>query len=286
MAADDRLSGARNLGVLNGIKTVRDSVGLKDRNDYYAFTLNGRSSFNLVLNKLKNNVDVALIQGGRTLFSSTRRGRKSESIATTLDAGTYYIRVYPKGGKSRYRLKLATTALPIGAPPVPVERTVYFNDQNMSIALGPTMSANPFENRSAASSLASVIDVPSATESELHNQSTHVWVSNGVLELSFDLRVDTDLTALHFWNYHSEDYDVDNIDFKFYDSNNNLIGILPNYTPTVGGSAPSDATPIFAQSFPLSFPSKVRYVNAVLSGSNGQVDFNNLGFTGKILSPS
>jgi hypothetical protein len=281
MAADDRLSGARNLGVLSGTKTVRDSVGLKDRNDYYAFTLNGRSSFNLVLNKLKKNVDVSLIQGGKTLFNSTRRGRKPESIAATLEAGTYYIRVYPRGGKSKYRLKLAATQLS-SDPTIPVERTVYLNNQNMSVALGPTMSPNPFKNRSTVDSLASIIDVPSATESELHNQSTHVWVSNGALELSFDLRDNYDLTALHFWNYHSEDYDVDNIDFKFYDSNNNLVGVLPNYTPTVGGSTPSDSTPIFAQTFPLSFPSKVRYVNALLSGSNEQVDFNNLGFTGKI----
>ncbi|NNL67547.1 MAG: PEP-CTERM sorting domain-containing protein, partial [Myxococcales bacterium] len=35
----------------------------------------------------------------------------------------------------------------------------------------------------------------------------------------------------------------------------------------------------------LNFPSKVRFVNAVLSGSNGQVDFNNLGFTGEVSVP-
>jgi hypothetical protein len=284
MAADDRISGARNLGVLSGVRTIRDSVGSKDRNDYYAFTLNGRSSFNLSLNKLKNDVNVSLIQGGKTLFNSNRKGRKSEKIAATLDAGTYNIRVYPRRGSSRYRLQLATTLVPSNpVPPVPVEKTVYLNDQNMSVALGSTMLPNPFENRSTASSLASIIDLPSATASELHNQTTHVWVSNGVLELNFDFRRDYDLTTIHFWNYHTESYDVDNIDFKFYDSNNNLIGTLPNYTPTVGGSAPSDSTPIFAQDYSLALPSKVRYVNAVLSGSNGQVDFNNLGFTGKIM---
>ena len=32
----------------------------------------------------------------------------------------------------------------------------------------------------------------------------------------------------------------------------------------------------------LSFPSKVRFVNIVLSGSNGEVDFNNIGFTGEV----
>jgi hypothetical protein len=50
----------------------------------------------------------------------------------------------------------------------------------------------------------------------------------------------------------------------------------------LGGSTPSDSTLIIAQDFYLSFPLKIRYVNAVLSGSNGQVDFNNIGFTGEV----
>lgn len=98
----------------------------------------------------------------------------------------------------------------------------------------------------------------------------------------FDLKAEYDLTTLHFWNYHTESHDVDNIDFKFYDASNNLVGDLLNVTPELGGSARSDSTPIFAQDYNLSFPSKVHYINAVLSGTNGQVDFNNIGFTGSI----
>jgi len=119
MAADDRLQGARNVGVLDGVRTVRDSVGLKDKNDYYAFTLNGRSSFNLLLNKLRNNVDVSLIQGRKVLFNSKKGGRKPETIAATLEAGTYYIRVYPRGGASKYQLKLSSSKLDPVTPSVP-----------------------------------------------------------------------------------------------------------------------------------------------------------------------
>lgn len=43
MATDDRLRNARNIGIRDDARTVRDSVGLRDKNDYYKFTLNGRS---------------------------------------------------------------------------------------------------------------------------------------------------------------------------------------------------------------------------------------------------
>jgi PEP-CTERM motif len=171
---------------------------------------------------------------------------------------------------------IAATAVPCSA------QSVYLNNTNSTVALGASMAPNPFANRTTAASLASIIDAASATASEFHNQSTHVWVSNGVLELDFDFLAEYDLNMLHFWNYHSEGFDVDNINFSFYDENKDLVGVLMNVTPALGGSAQNDATPIFAQNYALAFPTKVRYVNAVLSGSNGQVDFNNMGFTGTL----
>ena len=163
-----------------------------------------------------------------------------------------------------------------------IANALYLNDQNITVTLGPTMAPNPFANRSTAASLASIIDAPSASASEFHNQQTHAWVSGGKLELVFDLGTEYDLTTLHFWNYHSEAFDVDNIDFTFYNASNNLVGSLFNIIPALGGSSSSDSTPIFAENYSLSFPDKARYVNALLSGSNGQVDFNNIGFTGSL----
>lgn len=159
---------------------------------------------------------------------------------------------------------------------------LYLNNTNITVALGPSMTADPFQNRTAAASLASVIDLPTAGSTEFHNQSTHVWVSGGTLELNFDLLIEYDLLQLHFWNYHSEDFDVDDIDFRFYTGANELAGTLFDVGPALGNNSGSDANPISAQTLNLSFPSKVRYVNAVLSGSNGQVDFNNLGFTAEV----
>lgn len=162
----------------------------------------------------------------------------------------------------------------------------YLNFQTMTVSLGPSMTAEPFNNRTAAASLASIIDAPSASAGELHTQTTHVWTTNKPLELNFDLQTAYDLTTMHLWNYFTETYDVDDIDFKFYNAANELVGSLLNISPATGGPGSSDSVPILAQNLNLSFPHAVRYVNAVLTGSNGEVDFNNLGFTGTLTSPT
>lgn len=162
---------------------------------------------------------------------------------------------------------------------------VYLNDQNITVVLGASHGAsNPFANVSLAQSLANIIDAPSAAASELHNQSTHVWVSGGHLELDFDFGVEYDLTTLHFWNYHSEAYDVDDIVFTFYDSSYSQVGLL-NVQPLLGNATGSDSDPLFAEDYALNFPSNVQYVNALLTGTNGQVDFNNIGFTAVLSDP-
>jgi hypothetical protein len=118
MAADDRLSNARQVGVLNGRRTFKNSVGLRDRNDYYTLTISGRSSFNLRLSGLQNDVDASLIQNGQAIASSNRKNRQSEKIGTTLEAGTYYVRVAQKRGSSKYQLSLTANPLPQPVPPI------------------------------------------------------------------------------------------------------------------------------------------------------------------------
>jgi hypothetical protein len=133
MAADDRLSGARQVGVLNGKRSFKDFVGARDKNDYYALTISGRSSFNLRLTGLQNNVDVSLIQNGQTIARSNRKNRQSEKIATTLEAGTYYVRIAQKQGGSRYQLSLKANPLsqPI-SPGQPAFADAFYNNVFLS----------------------------------------------------------------------------------------------------------------------------------------------------------
>jgi hypothetical protein len=133
MAADDRLSNARQVGVLNGRRTFKDSVGSRDKNDYYALKISGRSSFNLRLSGLQNNVDVALIQNGQAIASSNKKNRQSEKIATTLEAGTYYVRVAQKQGGSNYQLSLTANPLSQSVSPSQTAFTdAFYNNVYLS----------------------------------------------------------------------------------------------------------------------------------------------------------
>ncbi|MBI4784591.1 MAG: PPC domain-containing protein [Oscillatoriophycideae cyanobacterium NC_groundwater_1537_Pr4_S-0.65um_50_18] len=114
--SDNRLSEARKIGFLNGRRTFRNFVGSPDKVDYHSFKLTGRSSFNLSLSQLQNNVDVFLLKAGRVIARSVKGGKRSEAIKTTLDAGTYFIRVNQKAGNSRYRLVLGANP---STPPAP-----------------------------------------------------------------------------------------------------------------------------------------------------------------------
>jgi hypothetical protein len=161
---------------------------------------------------------------------------------------------------------------------------MFLNNPTITVALGLSMSPEPFANRTTAASLASIIDAPTATSSELHSQSTHVWVSGGNLEIEFDLRAPYNLSTFHFWNYHEEFYDVDDIDLRFFDASRTLIGTISNLSPALGNATGLDSTPIFAENFNLAFPSSVRYINTTLAGTNSQIDFNNIGFSGELSS--
>jgi hypothetical protein len=107
--SDNNQNGARAIGQLNGTRKFRGAVGINDKADFYSFTLSGRSSFNLALNKLKNNVDVSLLKDGQVVARSAKPGKKPEAISATLEAGTYFVRVNQKSGNSKYRLTLNAT---------------------------------------------------------------------------------------------------------------------------------------------------------------------------------
>ena len=162
-----------------------------------------------------------------------------------------------------------------------VAQTVYLNKDNISVSVGPGTAPGSFNNTFAGgATIEKVIDAASAAASEFHNQQTHIWFTadnaGGGLELLFDFQISYDISTLHFWNYDSESFDVDSLAFTFYDAAHQQIGSLA-IVPALG-SSPA----IFAQDIPLAAPLNVRYVTAFLTGSNREVDFQNIGFTATV----
>ena len=155
---------------------------------------------------------------------------------------------------------------------------IYLNIDNISVEVGPGTSPGSFNNTfNNGQTIDKVIDAPSADAEEFHNQTTHIWFTassiGGGLELLFDFGLEYDITTLHFWNFTGESFDVDAVDFTFYNALNQLQGAL-TVNPALG-SSPG----IQAEDIPLPAPLNVRYVTAFLTGDNGEVDFQNIGFT-------
>jgi hypothetical protein len=117
------------IGSLNGNAVYRERIdsrttnaAVRDLNDYYLFSLGTRTRFALGLtgpggNSLTGNLNVQLLNASAApIFQSTNLGTAAESIATTLDPGSYYVRVYSataNADASDYDLRLNINSLPI-----------------------------------------------------------------------------------------------------------------------------------------------------------------------------
>lgn len=170
------------------------------------------------------------------------------------------------------------------APMVGHASTVYLNKDNISVSVGSNTGTGSSNNTFLlGQTIEKVIDAPSADAEEFHDQVTHIWYTfadpaDG-LELIFDFGISYDITELHFWNYTGEDFDVDQVVFTFFDSIGDTIGTTTIF-PALG-SSPG----ITAEDIPLISPLNTRKVTAFLTGTNGQVDFQNIGFTATVSDP-
>lgn len=107
----------KSLGQLNNARTIRNAIGFKEKSDFYQFSLANRSTFSTQLDRLKANADLQLLSSDRKVIGfSKRSGKKAESIAQTLEAGTYYLQVGRRSGETTYRLKLNATKEPLPLP--------------------------------------------------------------------------------------------------------------------------------------------------------------------------
>ena len=112
----------------------------------YRLQLTQRSSLNLSLSNLQANADLTLVdRSGSIIDRSARTGRNAESIAQTLDSGTYYVRVNRQQGKTSYRLAIdlglatppaadALTAAPVAASASLADQVLALVNQQRSAA--------------------------------------------------------------------------------------------------------------------------------------------------------
>jgi hypothetical protein len=160
---------------------------------------------------------------------------------------------------------------------------IYLNAANgLTVSVGPRSNpSDRFVHVGALQSLANVISLDNnETDTEAQTQNEHVsWRPAPFLELLFDLGDTYDLDAVHFWNYFTEQYDVDQVEFEFIDLANATVGNV-TVTPATGvNSAGANSNTIVAKTFTLAENIRFRRVTTLLSSTNGELHFNNIGFT-------
>ncbi len=123
----ETLNSATNLGVISGIESVRDVVGVTRfrPNSYYRFTIDRLSNVNLTLTNLTGDADLGLLDASGNLVrqsffdASGNRIRKAsesrlfgytqdESISlANLEAGEYYIQINQFDGDTTFNLNIS-----------------------------------------------------------------------------------------------------------------------------------------------------------------------------------
>jgi hypothetical protein len=132
--AGNTLSTARVVNLASTPQTFQDWVGTQDTNDYYRFSVGSPSGFNLTLNGMSANADVHLLNSaGAVISRGTVSGNTgTETITSGLDAGTYYIRVFPVGAaNTNYNLSASIT-------PVDYAGNTTIDARNININSNPS----------------------------------------------------------------------------------------------------------------------------------------------------
>ena len=90
-------------------RVFRDRIGGPDPNDFYQFTLSGRSSVGIVLES--NGGNLQLLNGtGTALETLNAPGTFEDYTSRVLDAGTYFVRVSPEDSSQEVNYRLGIGA--------------------------------------------------------------------------------------------------------------------------------------------------------------------------------
>ena len=148
---------------------------------------------------------------------------------------------------------------------------LYLNSSNISVVEGE--NSTPTLNDTI--SLNNVINAATANSVETHSEITHIWHTGTQLELFFDFGREYTLETVHFWNYFEEDFDVDSVELSFSDSTDAFVGGM-SLSPQLGRMTATES-----EDFGVDPQVSVRFVRAIITGTNNQSDFLNMGFTVK-----
>ncbi|MBI4782663.1 MAG: hypothetical protein HY785_15285 [Oscillatoriophycideae cyanobacterium NC_groundwater_1537_Pr4_S-0.65um_50_18] len=120
---------------------LRDSIGGRDRFDYFRLNVQRRSSIRAILSNPASNVALTLFRNRTAIAQSARPGSRSQQINAALEPGTYFLRVLAQGRQTAYQLSLASSALatPVPSPGRPTLGALFYSDEFGLERLPPTV---------------------------------------------------------------------------------------------------------------------------------------------------
>jgi RHS repeat-associated protein len=174
--AGNSLSNAQDISVLNGTQSFNDYVDAVNEDDFYRFELLNDSAFSLNLDGLTADANVELLNSaGQVIGTASNAGALAETLNDTLNAGIYYIRIFPKSGQTNYNLSV--TATPIQAPLQITSVTPDSGSNQGQVTL--TIKGNNFTNDAQVS-----LTDPSNI---IRNATSVIYKDDKTLTATFDL---------------------------------------------------------------------------------------------------
>ncbi|GAA6618930.1 C2 family cysteine protease [Scytonema sp. NUACC26] len=122
-----------SINITTSNQTFVGSLGRRNPDNFYSFSLSGSSSLSLNLDGLSADADLQLLDSnGSTIAGSHNRHNTAESLGITVGAGTYYIQVSRIGSaNTSYNLKAFQNEAP---------QSLQFNTYKGSYKAGETVS--------------------------------------------------------------------------------------------------------------------------------------------------
>jgi len=149
----ERLSTARNIGVLAGTYTNSEFVGTTDPADIYRFTLNDVANLQARVTGTSANTRVELIRdlnnnglvdSGEIIASGTNFGAPFLSrVNQDLPKGTYFVRITPSSSNTSTQYRLELVATPFGGSPPPDPGNILATARNLGAVAG-TVTAREY----------------------------------------------------------------------------------------------------------------------------------------------
>ena len=137
----DTQNTAQNVLIGSGVQSFGGSVANLDGLDYYQLQVNNRANVSMSLSGLGGDVNLFLLDStSKQLAASSATGIRSELIQTTLDPGTYFVKVQQGNATTSSPYQLNFSNDPLFSTPASTPQSLLVNGVKSSYGANSTLT--------------------------------------------------------------------------------------------------------------------------------------------------